>query len=67
MFPDINSDNWGEVSEWVLVSGSSDFKTLGLLVVAEPSPAGALDSSGSRVYFAFKGVEAAEVLVDLLS
>lgn len=66
MLPDVNADDGGVGQEGVLVGSGDDLETLGLGVVAEPAPAGALDGGSLGVHLVDELVDGAEVLLDLV-
>ena len=55
VLPDVDADD-GDVGEkWVLVRGGDDLELLGVSVVPEPTPAGALDAGGDGVHLLLEG------------
>ena len=70
MLPDVNAQKWDEASgclQGVLVLAGGDLELGGLLVPAEPAPAGALDAAGLGRQFLLEGVERTKVLEMLQS
>ena len=51
VLPDVDADDGDVRQERVLVGGGDDLELLGVGVVAEPAPAGALDGGGDGVHF----------------
>lgn len=69
VLPDINSqkgDQSGSGLEGILVGGGGDLKTLELLVVAQPTPSGTLNSGSLGVELGDELVKRAPGLLDLL-
>lgn len=69
VLPDINSQKRDQSSgglEGVLVGGGGDLKTLELLVVAQPTPSGALNSGSLSIELGDKLVKRTPGLLNLL-
>ena len=54
MLPDVDADDGHVAEERVLVRGRDDLELLGVGVVPEPAPAGALDRGGNGVHLLFE-------------
>lgn len=66
VLPHVDADQRGVSQEWVLVFGRLDGKRLVALVVAEPCPAGALDTSCGGVHFLRSGSKTSKKLRELI-
>ncbi len=64
--PDVNSEQWDEFGERVLVWFGEDFNAVLGRVVSEPSPTGALNGQRSGAQIALQLINRTEVLCDIL-